>query len=110
MRDRQSGRRTKRLRRLALLLTAVSSALWAQSSGTRTSLVEYPVPTAAGGPNWITAGPDGAMWFAELSANAIGRVTTSGAVTEYAIPSAVSGTSVIAAGPDGALWFAEGVA
>ena len=32
-------------------------------------------------------GPDGALWFAELGSNKIGRITTAGVVTEYAAPS-----------------------
>jgi sugar lactone lactonase YvrE len=64
------------------------------------------------GPNEITVGPDGALWFTELSAgagggtNGIGRITTSGSITEYPVPSATSLTG-ITAGPDGTLWFTE---
>jgi streptogramin lyase len=36
---------------------------------------EYPVPTPAGGPAGITAGPDGAIWFTELDRDKIGRIT-----------------------------------
>jgi virginiamycin B lyase len=55
----------------------------------------------------ITAGPDGALWFTEFSANKIGRIATSGTVTEYAVPTHQSSPAGIAAGPDGALWFTE---
>ncbi len=55
----------------------------------------------------ITAGPDGALWFTELDANRIGRITTSGAITEYTVPTANAGPYGIAAGPDNALWFTE---
>jgi virginiamycin B lyase len=54
----------------------------------------------------IVAGPDGAMWFTQFSANAIGRVDAGGQVTQFALPSG-GGPSQIVAGPDGALWFTE---
>jgi virginiamycin B lyase len=63
----------------------------------------YPCNTAAG----ITAGPDGALWFAEISGQKIGRMTTTGAFTEFSIPTPNSGAFNIAQGPDGALWFTE---
>jgi len=56
----------------------------------------------------ITAGPDGALWFANLSGNpadsSIGRITTSGSVTTYSGPS-IQAPIDITPGPDGALWF-----
>jgi streptogramin lyase len=60
----------------------------------------------------VAAGPDGAMWFVEKTANKIGRIPISAqpqtaSVTEYAIPTAESGATEIIAGPDGALWFTE---
>ena len=69
-------------------------------------IAEYPVPTAGGRPQWITAGPDGALWFTER-ADKIGRITTAGAITEYLVPTANSNPSGITLGPDGALWFTE---
>jgi virginiamycin B lyase len=67
----------------------------------------YPVPTVGSGPEGITAGPDGALWFTESAANKIGRIATSGTITEYPVPTAASDPYGIAAGPDGALWFTE---
>jgi streptogramin lyase len=67
------------------------------------------VPTAGSGPSGITAGPDGALWFTEASANKIGRITTGGSITEVPIPTASSGPGSIIAGPDGALWFVESI-
>ena len=59
----------------------------------------------------MTAGPDGALWFTERRGEAIGRVTTPGAVTEFPIPTSTENPSPdpagIAAGPDGALWLTE---
>jgi hypothetical protein len=61
-------------------------------------------------PNWITTGPDGALWFTELSLPAarIGRITTAGVVTSFVL-SPEGATGQITAGPDGALWFTGGV-
>jgi virginiamycin B lyase len=59
------------------------------------------------GPIRIAPGPDGAMWFSEYTANAIGRITPAGTVTSYPLPSANAGPQGITAGPDGAMWFAE---
>ena len=50
------------------------------------SITEYTVPHASSGPFFITAGPDGALWFTEQFANKIGRITTSGSFTEFAVP------------------------
>jgi streptogramin lyase len=44
----------------------------------RQAITEFTIPTANSGPNGITAGPDGALWFTEAAANKIGRITTAG--------------------------------
>jgi streptogramin lyase len=58
--------------------------------------------------NAITPGPDGNMWFTELSPERIGRITPSGVVTEFATGlgyNVARGMFGIVAGPDGNLWF-----
>ena len=68
------------------------------------TITEYTIPTAGSNPESITSGPDGALWFGEDHANAVGRVTTSGTFTAYT----ASDVSVfITTGPDGAVWFTE---
>lgn len=67
-------------------------------------------PGAGGAPSAIAVGSDGALWFTEsdLTANAIGRITTAGVVTNhFPVPTAASEPSDLTAGPDGALWFTE---
>src|SRR6266699_1117287 len=59
----------------------------------------------ASGPQGITVGPDGALWFTD-SADKIGRITTHGQVTEFAL-STLAHPMGITTGPDGALWFTE---
>ncbi len=71
------------------------------------TITEYGVPTSGSLPQGITAGPDGALWFAEQNGNKIGRITMSGAITEYSVPTSSSRPLGITAGPDGALWFTE---
>jgi streptogramin lyase len=53
----------------------------------------------------ITAGPDGAMWFAANAAGAVGRIDSSGAVTAY--PTVGQAPYAITTGPDKALWFTD---
>src|SRR5256885_1213622 len=66
-----------------------------------------PKPNPLGEPQFITAGPDGNLWFTALSGNAIGRITTAGSFTAFPIPTASSGPQGITAGPDGNMWFTE---
>ena len=66
-------------------------------------------PTAPGSrPLAIVAGPDGALWFTQIGANRIGRMTTDGVLTdEWTVPTPNSQPDGIAIGPDGSVWFAE---
>ena len=82
-------------------------AFVAAAFGQLGSITEFSVPTANSSPFSIALGPDGALWFAELGANKIGRITTSGSFTEFAIPKPASAPWGIAAGPDGLIWFVE---
>jgi sugar lactone lactonase YvrE len=70
-------------------------------------ITQFGVPSSNTSISWITAGPDGNLWFTESSGNKIGRITTSGVVTEFPIPTAASNPLIITAGPDGNLWFTE---
>src|SRR5262249_57631283 len=64
--------------------------------------------TAGAGPAGITNGPDGAVWFTEAGAGAIGRITTAGTVTnEFPLTTPTSDPENIVTGPDGALYFTE---
>lgn len=64
-------------------------------------IAEYPIS----GPSFSLAeGRDGNVWFTEVFANKIGRITPAGALTEF--DTTVSGLArVIAPGPDGNMWF-----
>jgi virginiamycin B lyase len=71
------------------------------------TFTEFPIPAGPSGPDGITTGPDGALWFTETGANQIGRITTAGVITKFKIPTAGSEPVNITTGPDGALWFTE---
>ena len=78
------------------------------AGATAQAVTEFNIPTTVtSDPFSIVAGPDGALWFTERFANAIGRIDTSGNITEFTVPSVVSFPQVITAGPDNALWFTE---
>jgi streptogramin lyase len=65
---------------------------------------EYVIPTGNSLPGSITLGPDGALWFTEVNAEKIGRVTVSGAFTEYPL---TARPLDITGGADGGVWFLE---
>jgi streptogramin lyase len=77
------------------------------------TISEFP-PIPGYQPGTITAGPDGALWFTEVSPHAqngsatltskIGRITLAGQVSEFPLASN-SYAGDITTGPDGALWF-----
>lgn len=68
----------------------------------------FAVPTPGAGLSNIVAGPDGALWFNERNAFAVGRITTDGAVAEFPVQRAVYShngdgpTTIVSSG--GALW------
>jgi streptogramin lyase len=97
----------RRLNWPALLLTVAAVIAALPAAAATGSIDEYPVPTANSGPVSIVTGPDGNLWFTEISANKIGRVTTGGEFTEFSIPTPNSQPDEIDVGPDGNLWFAE---
>jgi streptogramin lyase len=74
----------------------------------------FTLPTAASDPAAITAGPDGNVWFTQVSGTSsgpsskIGRITSTGTMSEFP-PSALTGNlGSITLGPDGNLWFTDG--
>jgi len=80
------------------------------------TIAEFPIPTVVRTHNptaWenpllgVAGGLDGAVWFTEALANAIGRITPDGSISEFVLSTADSVPGGIVAGPDGALWFTE---
>ncbi|TPW08607.1 MAG: hypothetical protein FD127_4347, partial [Acidimicrobiaceae bacterium] len=73
------------------------------SIDTSTGLItEYTPPTANAGPNGITLGADGNMWFAEYNVGKIGRITPDGQITEFTVGGRPTD---LALGADGNVWF-----
>src|SRR4051794_41116909 len=79
----------------------------------------FPIPSKAAKPDkfnagsWprgIAAGPDGNVWFAEMAAHKIGRITPDGTITEYAVPTAGGGPYGVVTGADKMIWFTESTA
>ena len=99
-----SARRVLHGASIALFLAAACVA-----SAVTPQIVEYSAgisPSAF--PAYITAGPDGNLWFTEVNTSKIGRITTDGVVTEFSAGiTPNSGPTGITVGPDGNLWFAE---
>jgi streptogramin lyase len=71
-------------------------------------ITQFSTPTADSAPSGITRGPDGNLWFTELSANKVGRMTTVGVITEFALTAPFLSPDRIVAGSDGNLWFTDG--
>src|SRR5260370_29293335 len=53
-----------------------------------TTITEFPVPNSNAAPLFITAGPDGNLWFTENGVGNIGEINpATHAITEFPIPS-----------------------
>lgn len=91
------------------IISGPGGALWYARPGNGTigritttgQVHEFPVTGLGSYPGWITAGPDGAIWF--TVSNGIARMTTSGAVS--LVWNGVNYPSTVTTGPDGNLWF-----
>jgi streptogramin lyase len=76
------------------------------------TITEYVIPGAYNGnlglTDGITTGPDGNLWFTELSDDNIDKMTPAGVVTKYPqIASESEAPQGIVTGPDGNLWIAN---
>jgi streptogramin lyase len=84
---------------------------WIVRLGRDGAVTQFPAGAGSGnfstGPQGITPGPDGNLWFTEFWANRIGRMTPAGVLTEFPIPTVETAPHGIVAGPDGSLWFVE---
>lgn len=97
------------------ITTGADGTIWfAESTGgtrigqinTAGAMTEFASLTGAS--FWITSGPGGNVWTTEASANAIGELSTAGAlVGEFQVPTLASNPDQIVAGPDGNAWFTE---
>lgn len=75
---------------------------------TNGAISEFPIGILGVVSSYVTAGPDHALWFTDMSDSSIIRVTTDGSsITRYVPPTTGSSPHYIVVGPDGALWFTE---
>jgi streptogramin lyase len=78
--------------------------LLASPAAAAPTVTEFP---AAGTPQDIVLGPDGKLWFTELTANKIGRVTPGNppAIDAFDVPTNFTEPLNITVGPDNLIWF-----
>jgi len=86
-----------------------TNGLWMVTTGCVATFFALPISNA--GPESITAGPNGALWFVETNANEIGEIpstaTSASQIQSFPINTPNAGLGVIVTGQDGALWFTE---
>jgi virginiamycin B lyase len=103
---------------LVSMIAASGESLWFTANqanaigyvrGGDSAPVLHPLPTADAGPVGIAVGDDGAAWFCEVLAGAIGRIDRAGRITEFPLPVEGSKPHAIVAAPYGAArpgcWF-----
>ena len=95
------------MRRVAILVAALLALAAPAVAAAAESVEQFDTPQAASSPGGITAAPDGALWFTERSAPAIGRVDLEGAITEFPITAVNAAPQDIAVGPAGDLWATD---
>ena len=71
------------------------------------TIVEFVVPTPGSYPYRLTTAADGSLWFGELYANKLGRMTLAGVFTEFPLPTPESWPSGVVVAADGSVWFTE---
>lgn len=74
----------------------------------KASIRQWDIPLKGGHPQDLTLGGDGSLWFAEQTANKIGRLNPkTGEFKQFQLPEEKSaGPQGLVAGPDGNIWFA----
>lgn len=101
-----TSRHSAWVKSLRWLLSALF--LFSFFSNPASAATEFAVaPGAHAAPRAIVAGPDGNLWFVELTGRKVGRITPTGTLTEIPIPGSFI-LSGIAVGSDGNIWFSDG--
>jgi virginiamycin B lyase len=100
------------------LCVGPDDALWATDNpgnrlrrigfdGRWSSVINLPSGT---GPSRIITGPDGALWFIEMSQGKIGRFSPkTGEITDYPLATENGSPYALAVGPDKNIWFTDSV-
>ncbi|HYN52270.1 MAG TPA: hypothetical protein VES62_15225 [Thermoleophilaceae bacterium] len=97
--------------RVLVPVGAVALALTA-SADAAPVVTEFPVPTANSTPQDIVQAPDGSLWFTELGANKIAKVTPGDppVIQEFDVLDGLTNPLNITVGPDGNIWYTGTVA
>jgi virginiamycin B lyase len=85
-----------------------SNGIWRVTTGCTASF--YSLATANAGPESITVGPNGALWFVETNVDKVAELVPgapAGTVPSEFPVSTGAGLGVIVSGSDNALWFTE---
>ena len=93
---------------LSILGLAAATASHAHAAA-NPGFTEFPLTSGYVRPLEIALGPDGNLWFTELTGPNIGRITPAGTITEFPVPANGSflQTGGMVAGPDGNMWFTD---
>jgi virginiamycin B lyase len=109
-------RRPLVLAAIGLLVLALAGTAWLLAgSWSRPRFVEYPmaepgdmpVAIASVEPLGVGAAPDGSVWYTDMAAGAVARMTPAGAVSSVPIETPLVRLGRLAVAPDGAVWIAE---
>ena len=93
---------------LFLVVSTIVSILATSPAGANVAVDEFGTPSANSGPEGITMGPDGNLWYTECKLGNVGNLTPS-KPPSFEFEYSVGGCpNTIAAGPDGNLWFTDG--
>ncbi len=91
----------------ALAALGLALAIAPASAVAVPTISEFPT-TPGTGPQAVTTGSDGNLWFVESGGDRIGRMTPAGVVTIFSSGlSSSPGIAGITTGPDGNVWFTE---
>jgi virginiamycin B lyase len=67
-------------------------------------IAEYPLPAPHSHPNSLAVGGDGDIYFTELAASRIGKITPQGQISEIELPVAGPALDIVADG-EGTIWM-----
>jgi virginiamycin B lyase len=89
---------------IALIVATVGLSSAPAAFALKVQEFTYPGAKSVSG---LTRGPDGAIWFTDMQAHRVGRITASGKTQEFGGGGLVMGPQGITAGADGNLWFGD---
>ncbi|MDE2481701.1 MAG: hypothetical protein KGN02_05890 [bacterium] len=89
----------------------LQASVWLSCSGASCTYTPITLPEKTATPQSLTIGPDGNVWFTDMSGYvgfiSVASCATSCKAYEYAVPTSDGAPWGIVAGPDGNIWFTE---